>query len=100
MILPKDVEPFDEAAQKSIASLEDTIDKKLSEDKLWEHSYTSSQHPERFANIARRYQEAGWAVVVYLTEIAGGYSYKLSIKHPAQALPRELTYTLPTVGRR
>lgn len=67
----------------------------------WERHYTNNQHPERWANLARRYHDAGWTVVVEISTIADGYSYQIAIKHPARALPRELTYMRPTTsGRR
>ena len=40
MISPKDVEPFDAAAKRTIATWEKTIDEKLQKDRVWFHSYT------------------------------------------------------------
>jgi hypothetical protein len=87
MISPKDVEPFDAAAKRTIATWEKTIDEKLQKDRVWFHSYTHANSPEEFADIARRYHEAGWNVVVEVSPIHDGFSYNMTIRHPDWALP-------------
>ena len=90
MISPKDVEPFDDKAKESIAGWEKMIDAKLTKEREWFHSYTHAHGPEEFADIARRYREAGWSVVVEVTPIQGGFSFDITIRHPAWALPSEV----------
>lgn len=81
MISPAQVPPFDDTEIAWLAKTEGDIDKALAADKKFTGEESNVEW-RCWVEIARRYQTAGWHVVV----LASGGARKVSITHPSWIL--------------